>query len=170
MAQISPDTSGIVDGAVADAADFTTPLNTIINEINGNLDNSNIKSGANIAWSKLASAAFSTWTSTLSGWSGTPTYTARYQQIGKIVHFHFVVDTGTSNATTATFTLPVTPKSDGSVVMGFSIDNGSVKTTAARTIWTAASTTATAYTDMSTGAWTASGTKRFFVEATYEAA
>ncbi len=36
------------------AASVANPLNTIKNEINGNLDNNNIKAGANIAYSKLA--------------------------------------------------------------------------------------------------------------------
>ena len=75
MAQISPDLSGIVDGVVADAADFTTPINTIINEINGNLDNSNIKSGANISVAKLASSSvWATFTPSPTGYSGTPKF------------------------------------------------------------------------------------------------
>lgn len=45
------------DGETADAADVVTPLNTIYNEFNGNIDNSNIKSGAAIATSKLADDA-----------------------------------------------------------------------------------------------------------------
>lgn len=53
MAIINPDLSGIVDGAVGDAADWTNPFHTIINEFNGNIDNDNIKTGANIARSKL---------------------------------------------------------------------------------------------------------------------
>lgn len=56
MGTINPDLSGIVDGDVADAADFTTPLNTIIDEINGNLDNDNIKSGAAVDVLKVPSA------------------------------------------------------------------------------------------------------------------
>lgn len=54
MALINPDLSGIVDGAVGDAADWTTPFNTIIDEINGNLDNANIKTTAGISSGKLA--------------------------------------------------------------------------------------------------------------------
>jgi hypothetical protein len=54
MGLITPDLSGIVDGAVGDAADFTTPINTISNVINGNLDNNNISSTAAIDQSKLA--------------------------------------------------------------------------------------------------------------------
>lgn len=42
------------DGETIDAADYNTPITTIVNEINGSLDNSNIASGAAIAGSKLA--------------------------------------------------------------------------------------------------------------------
>lgn len=45
------------DGTTADVADHNTPITTIVNEINGNLDNDNIKSAAAIAGSKLASAS-----------------------------------------------------------------------------------------------------------------
>lgn len=42
------------DGTTANVADINTPINTIVNEINGNIDNNNIKSGAAIDGSKLA--------------------------------------------------------------------------------------------------------------------
>lgn len=42
------------DGTTGDVADYNTPITTIVNEINGNLDNANIKSSAAIAGSKLA--------------------------------------------------------------------------------------------------------------------
>lgn len=45
------------DGETADASDVVTPLNTIYNEFNGNIDNTNVKSGAAIATSKLADDA-----------------------------------------------------------------------------------------------------------------
>lgn len=45
------------DGSTADVADYNTPINTIVNAINGNLDNANIVSGAAIATSKLADDA-----------------------------------------------------------------------------------------------------------------
>lgn len=43
------------DGTTADVGDYNTPITTIVNAINGNLDNSNIASGAAIDGSKLAS-------------------------------------------------------------------------------------------------------------------
>jgi hypothetical protein len=42
------------DGDTIDASDYNVPVNTIVNEINGNLDNSNIDSAAAISGSKLA--------------------------------------------------------------------------------------------------------------------
>ena len=62
--------SGPSDGQTIDAADVNTPLNTIANEINGNLDNANIKTGAAITGSKLAdnSIDLGSKTSTWDGW------------------------------------------------------------------------------------------------------
>ena len=45
------------DGETVDVADYNTPINTIVNEINGSLDNSNITAAAAIAGSKLADAS-----------------------------------------------------------------------------------------------------------------
>jgi len=45
------------DGETIDVADYNTPVTTIVTEINGNLDNANIKTGAAIATSKLADDA-----------------------------------------------------------------------------------------------------------------
>lgn len=43
-----------VDGTIPSAAQFNGDLSTIVNEFNGNIDNSNIKSGAGILESKIA--------------------------------------------------------------------------------------------------------------------
>lgn len=48
------------DGTTADVADYNTPITTIVNAINGNLDNSNLVSGAAIATDKLADDAVTT--------------------------------------------------------------------------------------------------------------
>lgn len=42
------------DGTGADVSDYNTPITTIVNAINGNLDNSNLSAGAAISTSKLA--------------------------------------------------------------------------------------------------------------------
>ena len=57
MATINPDMSGIVDGAVGDAADWKTPMNTIINAINGTLDSSNLSATSGVLPTQLASNA-----------------------------------------------------------------------------------------------------------------
>ena len=49
--------NNISDGTTADASDINTPLNTIVDVINGNLDNDNIAASAGIDGSKLASAS-----------------------------------------------------------------------------------------------------------------
>jgi hypothetical protein len=45
------------DGETADASDYNTPINTIVTEFNGNIDNSNIKANAAISGSKIADDA-----------------------------------------------------------------------------------------------------------------
>lgn len=55
MGLISP--QQVSDGSTADASDINTPINTIANEFNGNIDNANIKSAAAIDASKLAAAS-----------------------------------------------------------------------------------------------------------------
>lgn len=57
------------DGTTADVADVNTPINTIVNEFNGNIDNANIKSAAAIAGSKLADASIDIGTKA-SAWDG----------------------------------------------------------------------------------------------------
>lgn len=45
------------DGETADVSDYNTPINTIVTEVNGNLDNTNIKANAAISGAKLADAS-----------------------------------------------------------------------------------------------------------------
>lgn len=47
------------DGTTADVSDYNTPITTMVNDYNGNIDNSNIASAAAIAGSKLANASVS---------------------------------------------------------------------------------------------------------------
>lgn len=52
MGVISP--AQVSDGTTIDASDLNNPINTIANEMNGGLDNNNIKAGAGISGAKLA--------------------------------------------------------------------------------------------------------------------
>lgn len=45
------------DGETIDASDYNTPINTIVNEFNGKIDNSNISATAAITGTKLADAS-----------------------------------------------------------------------------------------------------------------
>ena len=115
------------DGETIDVADYNTPINTIVNEINGGLDNSNIAAAAAIAGSKLADAtvtnaklatgagepggAWITWTPTWTNLTvGNGTLTSRYTQVGKTVKFRItLVFGGTSSISgTVSHSLPAT--------------------------------------------------------------
>lgn len=113
--------------------------------------------------------AYSTFVPSPTGYSGTPTTTlARYKQVGKTV-FMDISFTGTSSATTCTFTLPVAAKSVASYQM-IPTDNSSVQTSPGLITLAAASTTATCFKTLASGAFTGSGTKAVQVFGlTYEA-
>lgn len=116
------------------------------------------------------SGAWTAWTPTMAGFSGSPTVTlARYLQIGKTVFVTLDIS-GTSNANTFTYTLPVAPKSTLSTMLGAALDNSAAVSTTPRADWTAASTTVTLYAAFVGTAWTTSGTKGYRATFTYEAA
>lgn len=76
------------DGSTGTVSQYNTPITTVVNEMNGNLDNANIKSSAAIATSKLASDNGIT-----AGMIGSSAITLGYAQI---------TTTFTTTATTAT--------------------------------------------------------------------
>jgi len=105
-----------------------------------------------------------TWTdysssSTVTGWSSFTTKQVYYKKIGKVVFVFFDLN-GTSNATSASFTLPSTPISSlaFSGICSYCVDNGTALTGACRA--TFESTLINIRSNMSAGAWTNSGTKR----------
>ena len=103
------------------------------------------------------------WTPTQTGWtSGTVTGTFKYSVIGNIVFLLIDMTAGTSNATNAYIDLPVNADLNASYggALGMAIDNGTVLTQAAKWYIGGTSQTIAFNTDMSNGAWTASGTKR----------
>ena len=100
------------DGSTADVADYNSPITTIVNEVNSNLDNSNIKAGAAIDPTKLASSGFlgawQSWTPTWTNLSGGTLNYARYIQIGKTVHFRLKYTLGGAGVSgNVSFTAPV---------------------------------------------------------------
>lgn len=52
MGLITPDESGIVDGSTNSASSVTSPLNTIINLVNGGLDDANFSATAGLTYGK----------------------------------------------------------------------------------------------------------------------
>lgn len=122
------------DGDTIDAADYNTPITTIVNEINGNLDNANIDASAAISTSKLADDAGITAAkiadgavlpnhllasaSTLNTWVwddwsptyasitvGTGTVVAKYTKVGKLVCFHWQLVCGNTTSIGNTHTI-----------------------------------------------------------------
>ena len=115
--------SSIEDGTGIDAADVNTPLTTIYNDYNGNINSNNLADNAvttaKIGDGAVTNAKLSTtagepggawqyWTPTLTNHTGTIN-SARYTQIGKTVHFDLRV-TITAVTGGLVFTLPVTGK------------------------------------------------------------
>lgn len=106
------------DGETIDAADYNTPINTIVSEINGSLDSDNIATGG------VVPNSLTTGTGTSWAWqSFTPTWTgitvgdavqdSTYVQIGKTVHVKVKITMGASTSYSSNFfcTLPVAPSS-----------------------------------------------------------
>lgn len=103
------------DGQTIDAADVNTPINTIVTEINGNLNSQNI-ADSGVTPNELMSGAGSSWawqsyTPTLTNATvGNGTLTASYCQIGKtvFVRFSFLLGSTSTMGTGILFSLPVT--------------------------------------------------------------
>lgn len=109
------------DGSAATVSQYNTPINTIVNAINGGLDNTNIVSGAAIDPSKISGGVagmFGAWITYVPVWSaltvGNGTLTAKYIQIGKVVYFTIKLIWGstTSIAGAPSISLPTTASSD----------------------------------------------------------
>jgi len=110
-------------------------------------------------------------TSTIVGWAATPTANIFYKKVGNLVCVNFYI-TGTSDATTASFTLPyasVNSTNGLARVAAMAQDNTSWLTTPALVALDNNSDTVNIYSDFSEAVWTASGTKiingQFFFEA-----
>lgn len=106
------------------------------------------------------------WSPTIGGFSANPTNTAyRFNIVNNWVTCLIRQNTeGTSNATTLTITLPVTPATVTNGVWnyasGIATNNSAALTTPALFVIFSGSATMQCFKDISTAAWTNSGTKR----------
>jgi hypothetical protein len=115
------------DGETIDVADYNTPITTIVNDYNGNIDNSNIATAAAISGTKIADAtitdakfstaagdiggAWQTWVPSFTNLTvGNGTLNAYYMQVGKtvFVSLNFTLGSTSAMGTSPTYTLPVT--------------------------------------------------------------
>ena len=80
---------------------------------NQTLTNKTISGSSNsfsaIPYSAVAQTAWTSWTPTFTGLSGTQTAVGRYVRIGDVIHFRMTVSSWVTTSTTAYFSLPVTP-------------------------------------------------------------
>ena len=115
---------------------------------------------------------FGTWTdysdtSTITGWSSYSEKTIEYKKIGSLVFVNFRLG-GTSNATTASFSLPYASGQTGDpLYFCRSTDNGGSAVAAYGLV---VSSTATLKSTSAGGSWTNSGTKAVYGQFFYEAA
>ena len=113
-------------------------------------------------WEHPALGQWTSFTPTCYGWtSGTVAGTFKYSTIGNIVFLLIDMTAGTSNATNAYIDLPVNADLNASYggALGMAMDNGNVLTGAARWYIGGANQEIVFYTNMGSGAWTASGKK-----------
>ena len=114
------------------------------------------------------------WTPTQTGWTMLPAGVYRYCQVGKSVTLGISITAGTSNATSASLSLPIAATSITGVAWrganGYAVDGGSLITTATCWVVVNGATSIVFYTNMTNGAWTNSGSKRVYCVATYEIA
>ncbi|KKL93897.1 hypothetical protein LCGC14_1870150, partial [marine sediment metagenome] len=110
-------------------------------------------------------------TSTVVGWSGTPTKNIYYKKVGNLVFVNFYIS-GTSDDTMATFTLPYTSVNDTSARVYTSIrfkDNNVQSTVSGQMYLAPNSATAALYTDWAAEVWTPANTKEVMGQFWFEA-
>lgn len=118
---------------------------------------------ANLIQRRITESRWLAWQIVYAGWSSNPTYVSTYQVQNRMIAYDFSVsNNGTSNATTATMSLPFKAAvSDFCALIGYQ-DNGAtgapgdVQTTAASNLLSL-------YKAVYSGAWTNSGTKIMYI-------
>lgn len=171
----------VASGNIIYASDHNTQGALLSAVLNGGIDDNNINASAGINGSKLADSSVtpaklatgtgSSWswtdyssTSTITGWSSFTDKQIWYKQIGKTMHVMYALS-GTSNATSISFTVPVAAVGHGNITTemctGLSKDNGSFSSTPARVYIdpTSSTTTVIVIKDLGTANWTSSGEK-----------
>ncbi len=104
------------------------------------------------------------------GWSALPTGTYIFKIIGRLCIYPVDMGAGTSNGTSAELSIPV-PASNAMTkggANGYAVDNGTTLTGASRWRITGADSKVQFFTNMATGDWTNSGTKRVGALIIYE--
>lgn len=104
------------DGETLSGADLETDINNIVTEINGNLDNSNIDSSADISGSKLAD------NSVTNAKLQNSTVTTAKISSSAVVQAYVSTATGTETATTSTALADVTGVTDATLTIGSTDD------------------------------------------------
>lgn len=132
------------------------------NDLNSNFSalaaGTEIGAGA-IYRSMIAAEAWSDFTPTPLGFSGSPTVnTARWIQYGKTADGYADIQ-GTSNTTTFKFTLPFTPKFSARIPARVT-DAGTTPTAPGYADIAAGSTAVSVYKDLQSTGWSTTGTKR----------
>ena len=122
---------------------------------------------ANTAWTDYGA------TSTVVGWAATPTKNIYYKKVGKLVFVSFYI-TGTSDATTVSFTLPITSAASTGVAFGgamiYVVDNNTEILTACKVSLAANASTVNCHTNFGFGVWTNTSAKTVYGQFWYEAA
>ena len=111
-------------------------------------------------------------TSSVAGWVATPAINIWYKKVGNLVFVIYNI-TGTSNATSASFTLPYTSVSGSSNIVRTACqaeDNGVFLTTPGYLVLAANSATVNVYKDFMGAAWTNNNGKTIGGQFWYEAA
>ena len=151
-----------------DLDDLLAGLVEQIQALNGRVDELERQPGPNllIPWTDYSAI------STITGWSAYTTQLIYYKKIGKRVDFEFFI-AGTSNTTTARFTLPYASAASGLIGEGLvsrAQDNGAAITTACAWELSSGANIVNCYTNHALGAWTAANAKRVIGQGWYETA
>lgn len=107
-------------------------------------------------------------TTTVTGWASFTTKLVYYKVIGKLVWVWYNLS-GTSNATSASFTLPLAASNTVTIQLnGYTTDNGTDTTGGGLISLTKNTATVNLYKDMASANWTNSGTKQAYGQLFYQ--